>query len=71
LANLRSGHLVVCVDTDYAFAKALRARRFSSSPFASPGTKEQDGFCVAKVRDHLAIASVEVRRELSVSPVVC
>jgi len=56
LPNLRSGHLVVCFDTDYAFAKAFARETFFELSLCLAWTKEQDGFCFAKVRDHLVIA---------------
>jgi hypothetical protein len=54
--NLQSGHLVVCFDADYASAKAFARETFFELSLCLAWTKEQDGFCVAKVRDHLVIA---------------
>jgi hypothetical protein len=64
--NLWSSHLVDCFDADYASAKAFARETLFEFYLCLTRTKEQDGFCVANVRDHVVVVSVEVRRELSV-----
>jgi len=70
-SNLWSSHLVDRFDTDYASTEAFAGETFFELSLCLARTKEQDGFCVADVRDHLVIVFIEVGRELSVSLIVC
>lgn len=69
--NLAIGHLVNCFNTDDAPTKSFIRETFFELSLCLTRTKEQDGFCVTNMCDHLIIVGVEMAGKLSVSLVVC
>jgi hypothetical protein len=64
--NLAIGHLVNCFDNDDAPTESFIRETFFELALCLTRTKEQDGLCVAKVRDHLIIIYVEMAGILAI-----
>ena len=69
--NLAIGHLVNCFDTDDAPTESFIRETFFEIAPCLAGAKDQNQFCVAKMRHHRVIVSVEMATELSVPLILC
>jgi len=68
--NLAIGHFVNCFDTDDASTESFTRKTFFEFAFCLAGAEDQNRFCIAKMRDHVIIVTVEIAGKLSVSLVI-
>ena len=64
--DLAIGHLVNRFDTDDAATKSFIRETLFELSLCFARTKEQDGLCIAKLRDHLIIICVEMADVLAI-----
>jgi hypothetical protein len=69
--DLTIGHLVSCLDADYAPAESFFSKTFFQLDLCLARTKYQNGVSVSNTRNDFVIVLVEVAGESPVSLVLC